>query len=194
MQAKSENKENEEIKNASSRPPCQNQLMAALPYSNIKRNISNKLSTHKLLLKKIKKDTIIVVGGPHVNALPIESIKGCQEIDYAIIGESEFSFANLCISLLSGCVNYNIPGLFFRNDIGEIVNQVEAVWDTNIDNLPYPAWDLFPKSDSYPVMWNRGCPFDCVFCSRNICKIINNNGVLKAHALSDTNRQFNCYE
>ena len=36
----------------------------------------------------------------------------------------------------------------------------------NMDSLPLPAWDLFPKSDTYSVQTARGCPFKCDFCMR----------------------------
>jgi anaerobic magnesium-protoporphyrin IX monomethyl ester cyclase len=45
-----------------------------------------------------------------------------------------------------------------------------------LDELPFPAWDLLPKrakynfvhrkAPFYPIMTSRGCPFDCIHCTK----------------------------
>lgn len=103
------------------------------------------------LLKKIRPDLTVVLGGPEVS---YESDQ--QEIvrlaDYTITGEADFAFAELCRELLAG-----------RPPPGKIIAAP----------LPDPARLVFPY-DEYTaddiahrliyVEASRGCPFSCEFC------------------------------
>jgi radical SAM superfamily enzyme YgiQ (UPF0313 family) len=35
----------------------------------------------------------------------------------------------------------------------------------NLDDLPYPAFDLLPFLDQVPILTSRGCPFRCTYCA-----------------------------
>lgn len=63
----------------------------------------------------------------------------------------------------------NIKGISFRNSSDIIVTEKEK--ELNLDLLPFPAWELFPKADTYPVLISKGCPYNCVFCSLANTKI-----------------------
>lgn len=39
---------------------------------------------------------------------------------------------------------------------------------TNLDSLPYPAFDLLPHKEQVPIMTSRGCPFRCVYCASHL--------------------------
>lgn len=58
----------------------------------------------------------------------------------------------------------NILGIAFRVG-GRVVRTSKRPWLERLDDLPFPAWGLFPKV-FWPVMCGRGCPFGCVFCQR----------------------------
>lgn len=125
----------------------------------------------------------VVVGGPHASALPEATIKDLGA-DYLIFGEGEHTLLELCELLynssqpdLSG-----IRGLVFFDKGAKIVRTGPRELIENIDDIPFPAWDLFPPSEyppapigtffkRYPianVITSRGCPFDCTFCSTNV--------------------------
>lgn len=38
----------------------------------------------------------------------------------------------------------------------------------NLDELPYPAYDLYPELDYVCILTSRGCPFRCTYCASNI--------------------------
>lgn len=135
-------------------------------------------------LKKESKDLIIVVGGPHVSALPLHTLKECTAIDMIIIGEGEYAFREAVLILEKKGIDRelaNIPGVAFRYG-REIYGNREPAFIENLDGLPFPARHLFNlrkymeysckysdarKSPVGSILTSRGCPGRCVFC----CKI-----------------------
>jgi len=127
------------------------------------------------LIKDIRKnsDTKIVIGGAHVSALPEQSLKD-TEADFAVIGEGEETFRELC----SNNDYKNINGLAFRKDEEIIINKPRDLIK-DIDSIPFPAWEII-NPDTYPptphgafykhfpiapITTTRGCPFNCIFCA-----------------------------
>ncbi|MCX7816896.1 MAG: B12-binding domain-containing radical SAM protein [Syntrophales bacterium] len=39
---------------------------------------------------------------------------------------------------------------------------------TELDALPYPAFDLLPELDQVPILTSRGCPFSCSYCASSV--------------------------
>ncbi len=126
------------------------------------------------LVKKSVPGTYVAAGGPHVSALPKEIISECSAIDFAIVGEGEETFLELLFEIRSGSKDFDqIDGLCFRN--GEkIVQTAPRALIEDVDDLPFPAWDLL-KVEKYSVfsingentfalLSSRGCPNRCIFC------------------------------
>lgn len=113
----------------------------------------------------------IVIGGAHVNA--DRDIVAHMGLEYGFQGESEFSFAEFCEGIIRDVAVTDIPGLIVNNE-GIISAQPPAIID-DIDKLPPPAYELLPL-DRYrsalsglktiSMITSRGCPYNCVFCSR----------------------------
>jgi len=137
------------------------------------------------ILKKIRPNCYTIVGGPHISALPNETLKKNQYIDFGIIGEGEIPFLKL-IKCLESRKNYEkINGLIYRKDGEIIVNKVKD-YIKNLDILPYPAYDLLPmkvyslsahhawsykKINFKPwasIFSSRGCLYDCTFCASKV--------------------------
>lgn len=127
------------------------------------------------LIKKVKKlpeVPIIVVGGPHVSALP-ETIDWFN-IKYGFINEGEVGFVKLLKYIFEkkGTLS-KIEGLVYKEKGKLKVNPNVPIKD--LDKLPFPARSLM-ENDKYfsPVhsgritsmLLSRGCPFNCTYCSR----------------------------
>ena len=128
-------------------------------------------------IKARKFESPIILGGPHVTAIPEETLNRFPEFDIAVIGEGEETFLEL-IKNYNGLQNLErINGLAFRRD-GKIFITNPRPFIKNLDNLPLPAWDLLPdfparysqsamRSYRFPsacLITSRGCYGKCTFC------------------------------
>ncbi len=119
----------------------------------------------------------IVLGGAHINALPEQSLYEAKSADFVIAGQAEVSLYKLISSNFNTTGFKDIYGLFWRDENGT-VRRADAVDDGIVlENMPFPAWDLFPRSTAYPMMTERGCPYSCVFCSHNLTRKIKSRSV-----------------
>ncbi len=109
------------------------------------------------------KNCIIVVGGPHASALPIETLKRYPQFDICSIGESEITFSEIIKNLNTKKWNL-IEGIAYRENSGNIIKTSARNKIQNLNELPMPAWDLLPKATEYFIQTSRGCPFNCYFC------------------------------
>ncbi|MEP6910456.1 MAG: radical SAM protein [Actinomycetota bacterium] len=112
-------------------------------------------------------DLPIMVGGAHVNAVGRQALEEGEGFDYACVGEGEYLACELADALEQGADPSGILGLVSRRDDGELVTGSSRPPPEDYDLLPFPAWDLFRRVDTIPLITHRGCPFKCVFCSHN---------------------------
>jgi len=130
-----------------------------------------------LKVKEALPDTIIFVGGPHISSMGYETMVRFEQFDYAVVGEGEKTLMDLLEAIETGSKLSNVPEIIFRKDdkpfktLGKPINR-------NLDELPYPAWDLledfpnayrpavfdFPRGPVATIAASRGCPFHCQFC------------------------------
>jgi radical SAM superfamily enzyme YgiQ (UPF0313 family) len=119
----------------------------------------------------------IVIGGPHATAVPYEIINK-EFVDFVIVGEGEYSFVELISSLESE--NYDsIKGILYKKR-GKVHYTGPRELITELDKLPLPSRHLLPmknykssearsnKQPSLSMITSRGCPFNCIFCNKNI--------------------------
>lgn len=124
------------------------------------------------IIKKRMPNTIIVLGGVHATVLPHDTLEQYPQFDFIVFGEGEHTFYELVKSL----VDYKDEKQYIENltkirGLGYRINDLVKINDRrpfidNLDELPSPAFDLFPKAKVYPIMAARGCPFQCIFCTR----------------------------
>lgn len=119
------------------------------------------------IVKRVSPDIWTVMGGPHTSALPERTLEEFPSVDITVAGEGEITMTELAEAKASGASPSeleNILGIAFR-DGDRVIRTGKRPWLQNLDDLPFPAWDLFPKV-SWGVMTGRGCPFGCIFCQR----------------------------
>jgi len=127
------------------------------------------------LIKQLT-DIPIVAGGPHATSVPHEVLKN-KDIDIAVIGEGEITFKELLDALETGNDLNTVDGIVYRNQ-GTIKNNKPRAYINNLDELPFPAWDLteLKKYENIysingirfrpymVILTSRGCPFRCTYC------------------------------
>lgn len=132
------------------------------------------------IAKRINSNIITIIGGPHANAVPKETLENIKEIDYVIHGEGEVAFPELVdvLKTISKDSLFSVPNLAWRNNNNQVqINK--RLFIENLDTLELPAWDLMdPRTYPHlshgllnreypiaPIFSTRGCPFNCSFCS-----------------------------
>lgn len=119
-----------------------------------------------------KNNAIAIAVGSHISALPEESLKNFQTVDFIIIGEAEETLKELVDTIEGGGDLSTVKGIGWRRN-GEIVINEKRPLIENLDFLPIPLHELLPI-DKYNlpfigshytfVMSDRGCPYGCIFC------------------------------
>ena len=119
----------------------------------------------------------VIVGGPHISSMGMETLQRFPEFDIAVIHEGEQVLPELLLILEEKGSPQSVNGIIYRNNNGLRQTPPALIID-NLDNLPMPAWDLLPDfPDTYlPAIYDypqgpvatmaasRGCPFLCKFC------------------------------
>ena len=136
--------------------------------------MSATLRSSYLLIQAIKENYyggVIVIGGAHIDGDP--EIMASIKIPYAFWGECEYEFVDFCEQILGGQIPNKMPGLIINNN-GELFKGKPNVV-SELDALPMPAYDLLPldryyspstKLKTVSFISSRGCPYNCVFCSK----------------------------
>jgi anaerobic magnesium-protoporphyrin IX monomethyl ester cyclase len=140
---------------------------------------------------------ITILGGPHLTLMPDESIQR-PEVDLVVRGEAEDTLVEILHALdtsdspIPGFPDSRfpdrpwntIPGLTYRSLAGEIVHNPNRPLRKDVENIPWPAYHLFkierytnlqpltdgldPHARAYTLLTSRGCPYQCVYCSKPI--------------------------
>jgi len=131
------------------------------------------------LVKGVDTNLVTIVRGTHPSALPKETLKD-KNIDFVVIGEGENTMLKLVEGLSNKLPLEEIEGIGYRQN-GQIVINAKAGFIENLDELPFPAWDLLQMKEYaklvvghgpfilqtpfFSVITSRGCPGRCIFCS-----------------------------
>ena len=133
------------------------------------------------MTKKYQPDSCVIVGNSVAGSIPelfLNNTKG----DIVVTGEGEISAYESVEAIRLGKDFETVPGISFRNNQGEVVNNPARV-AININELPQIDFSFFdvesyikkaetmPDKDdqpetmrSLPVITARGCAFKCSFC------------------------------
>jgi len=94
----------------------------------------------------------VVMGGPHVTALPVEAAEHC---DAVVMGEGEPCWNRI----LSDCAGHRLGDVYDARP-----------YDYDLAEAPVPAFELLDIShyNRLTVQASRGCPHRCEFCASSV--------------------------
>lgn len=121
-------------------------------------------------VKKIDKNILVVIGGPHPSALKLRIFTDFPNVDVVVIGEGEHSF----LEIVEGKDLRKIKGICWKNEMNPLRPLAK-----NLDYIPLPNLDFININrftganpvGTYPTMYimaSRGCPFHCTFCNKSV--------------------------
>ncbi len=127
----------------------------------------------KIVMREVHGIAPIVIGGAHASILGKKLLEE-DYIDIVAVKEGENTIKHLL-------ENYpdqldKVPGICYRKN-GEVMDNGDPEWVTDLDALPFPAWQHFEFSlydneyygrDCLPVISSRGCPFNCIYCYKGV--------------------------
>lgn len=134
------------------------------------------------IIKRIKNKNIkVIVGGPHITAAPIETLKRFKDIDFGVVGEGDTTILELLDALENKKDLSNVKGLVLRKGENIFLTEAQERF-MDLDSLPMPAWDLLPnlakhycppahtvkKLPATVMITSRGCPGQCTFCDNKV--------------------------
>ncbi len=112
----------------------------------------------------------IVMGGYHASLCPEECIAE-PWCDAVCVGDGEYAFTEFLAAYEGGGGFAGIDGMWARRQ-GEVVQNPPRPLVQNLDALPVQNYDLWDDLDKYfqfmellYFIGNRGCPFNCTYCS-----------------------------
>lgn len=120
------------------------------------------------MVKAVRPDIKIVLGGPEVSFTADELLERCPNIDYIVQGEGEEAFHALVTALQLGNDGLNpvIPGVRGRRN-GSILGSAEAVEVRDLSTIPFPYTEEDMEDLEHKIIYyesSRGCPFSCQYC------------------------------
>lgn len=130
-------------------------------------------------IKSILPESLIIIGGSHVSAIPEQTLIEFTGFDIGVIGEAELTLKELCIAFENNTGIQDINGIVFRDDEKKILVTKDREKIQDLDILPMPAWDLLPRGRQYFIQTSRGCPFHCNFCFNPNGNVVRHKSVKK---------------
>lgn len=138
-------------------------------------SIHNDIAVAEAIKSRVPEAFILLVG-PHVSALPEESLRLSPAVDAVARREYDYTVRDVARLLDGGGAPDTIPGLSYRDESGEIIHNVDRPPLEDLDTLPWVSQvyrrhlrveDYFYSITRYPVVTilaGRGCPYRCIYC------------------------------
>ncbi|MBF0193826.1 MAG: B12-binding domain-containing radical SAM protein [Magnetococcales bacterium] len=136
------------------------------------------------LIRERLADVTLIGGGPYSSG-SYKQILENKLVDIVVINEGEETFTNLIAELKQETPSItNLAGIAILDAEGKCLKNPDAMPITDLDSLPFPAYDLInPKdyeglsnqsfqsaSKSAFIYSTRGCPYRCFYCSAALTK------------------------
>ncbi|MBD3249371.1 radical SAM protein [Candidatus Woesearchaeota archaeon] len=121
------------------------------------------------IFKRMKKEGLVVVGGPHATICPDETINN-KHVDIIIKGEGERTAVELFENIKERKDISGIKGISYKKE-GKTIHNEDRELIENLDELPFPEKkdiafpERYSKNMFGAIVGLRGCPFRCSFCA-----------------------------
>ena len=156
--------------------------------------ISGIITTYKYIkwfvdkVKKYHPGKKVIVGGSAGSSIP-HIVLERNPVDVVCIGEGEETVKDLMKTIKSKINLSSVKGIWYKDKTGSIRKNEHRPPIKNLDDIPLPAWDLFPmeiylknpvgapnrnkwtdgaSGQQTPLSMNlfaaRGCPYKCIYC------------------------------
>lgn len=140
-----------------------------------------KAATVATEIRRLAPEVLLMVGGPHVTALPVETFERLPAFDLGCAGEGEDVLRRVLGHVERGEDPRGVDGLVSFDDDGRVQFREPAHTEVDLAALPPLAWDLlrdFParyhaaatylnKTPFSDLIVSRGCRYRCTFCDNN---------------------------
>jgi len=126
-------------------------------------------------IKELNPDIFTVLVGPHVSALPKETLQLNANVDAVALKEYEHTMVDLAKALENGTDPTAVPGLVLQRD-GCLITTPDRPLFEDLDSIPFVSKtykkhlnykNYFYAHSKYPIITiitGRGCPYQCVYC------------------------------
>jgi radical SAM superfamily enzyme YgiQ (UPF0313 family) len=108
----------------------------------------------------------VVLGGPQATHTDTKTLEAFEAIDAIVRGEGEIVILDLLRAMDQGSSFKDVAGITYREG-KKIVRNEDAPLIDDVNDLPFPAYHLYPVEGKEGVFLDagRGCPYHCSFCS-----------------------------
>jgi len=124
-------------------------------------------------------DVPILAGGEHSTAAGEHVLRSCPAVTQVALGEGEETVVEWADWLDGRRSVEEVAGIQYLDAQGHLKTTPGRQRIRNLDELPWPAWELFDlepyfrvgeghgveRGRSMPLLATRGCPYQCTFCS-----------------------------
>ena len=133
------------------------------------------ISTVKTI-KKINNNIKTAIIGIHGTALPDQCFSEEPLLDFVVRHEPEITLLELLLAIQGGSQLSTIDGISYIYN-GHITHNKNRAPINNLDDLPFPAYDLihrekytmpFTNKPFLLVGSGRGCPYPCIYCADHV--------------------------
>ena len=120
--------------------------------------------------------SFILCVGPHVTALPEETLSFSSSLNAVARGEYDYTVRDLARRLSSGGDLGTVEGLSYRENDGVIIHNTDRELIQDLDCLPFVSevYKRHLRIEDYhysialhphvTIITGRGCPYKCTFC------------------------------
>ena len=122
-------------------------------------------------------NAFVLLVGPHVSAVPEESLRASGAVGAVARREYDFTVRDLAQRLDAGGDLGTVLGLSYRDQDGTLVHNADRPFIEDLDALPFVSQvyrrhlrveDYFYSVTRYPevaILAGRGCPYRCTYCT-----------------------------